>query len=381
MKIEHYRVKAGQLPDRDWSTASLVLLFADAVFFTDRPFLDALDACCPGVPLAGCSTAGEIMAAEVSSHEAVLTRVVFENASSRAQVVSTPLREMADSFNAGTRLAEVLPREELAGVLLLGTGVTVNGTALVNGLASRLPAGVNVFGGLAADNGQFVRTLTLANGMASDDTVVAIGLYGETLATSYGSFGGWEPFGPLRKVSRCEQNVLYELDGESALAIYRRYLGEYAADLPASGLLFPFEMQSGREDGQRVIRTILGIDEENGALLLAGEVDPEGFLRLMHASTEHLITGAGKAATMAITGMPACKGERLALLVSCVGRRLVMGDRVEEEVEEVADILGANTRCSGFYSNGEISPGTGQGGSLLCNQTMTITLLGEVAGR
>ncbi|GGY07728.1 FIST signal transduction protein [Paludibacterium paludis] len=380
MKIHSQRIRPGAVPEGPPAGAGLALVFADQSFFADAGFLDALGEAFAGVPLVGCSTAGEILGVEVTSHTAVIACLVFGAPDSRAEIAVTRIAGMPDSQSAGERLGAKLPHDSLAGVLLFGTGVAVNGSALVAGLAGVLPRGCGVFGGLAGDNGQFVKTWTLADGVASDDTIVAVGLYGSSLRLGNGSYGGWEPFGPLRKVTRAEQNMLYELDGERALDIYRRYLGEYAADLPGSGLLFPFEMQPGKDAANRVIRTILGIDEQTGALLLAGDVDPDGYLRLMHASTEHLIAGAGEAALLAARSIMACTGERLALLVSCVGRRLVMGERVDEEVEEVAGIFGASTVCCGFYSNGEISPVPGSAGSLLCNQTMTITLLGEAVG-
>jgi len=205
---------------------------------------------------------------------------------------------------------------------------------------------------------------------------VAVGLSSAGLNFAHGSFGGWEAFGPARKVTRCAGNILYELDGEPALDIYRRYLGEHAKDLPASGLLFPFSMLGEDHGALGLIRTILGIDVENGSLILAGEIIPDGYLRLMHASTDKLVNGA-EAAAEAAAAMLRAPGECLAILVSCVGRKLVMGERVDEEVEAVGDVLGRNALLTGFYSYGEISPFAPGASCKLHNQTMTITCLSE----
>jgi hypothetical protein len=201
-------------------------------------------------------------------------------------------------------------------------------------------------------------------------------LYGESLSLGHGSFGGWSPFGPARKVTRCENNVLFELDGEPALGVYKRYLGEHAKDLPASGLLFPFAMLGSDHSEVGLIRTILAVNEVDGSLTLAGDIDPDGYLRLMHASTDALVEGAEAAAQAAKT-MFEGDGHGLALLVSCVGRKLVMGGRVDEEVEAVGDVFGQGAVLAGFYSNGEISPFTGEVACKLHNQTMTITYLSE----
>ena len=180
-------------------------------------------------------------------------------------------------------------------------------------------------------------------------------------------------FAQTRKVTRCEGNVLHELDGSPALNVYKAYLGSYADGLPGSGLLFPFEMLSQSHEATGLIRTILAVDESTGSLTLAGDITQDCFLRLMHATTNSLVEGAHDAAAAAAMDVP-LGSQHLALLVSCVGRKLVMGNRVDEEVEAVAGVLGNNVRIAGFYSYGEISPGPeGRAIADLHNQTMTVT--------
>ncbi|MDP1153786.1 FIST C-terminal domain-containing protein, partial [Klebsiella pneumoniae] len=82
--------------------------------------------------------------------------------------------------------------------------------------------------------------------------------------------------------TRSSHNVLYELDGEPALDIYKRYLGDHARELPGSGLLFPFAMLGDDDSESGLVRTILGVDEAQGSVTLAGDIDPQGYLRLMH---------------------------------------------------------------------------------------------------
>ena len=354
---------------------ALVLVFGALPFFESPGVFDELRRQCPQAAIAGCSTAGEIRGSQVHDGACVITAVAFDRATARVE--ATRLVSMADSFAAGGRLAEALPKEGLGAVLVLGTGVRINGSALVRGLQSGLPPAVTISGGLAADAGAFERTWTMGPLGCADDQIVAIGLYGDSLRLSYGSFAGWVPFGPARKVTRCADNVLYELDGERALDIYKRYLGEHAARLPASGLLFPFEMLSERQEKRGIFRTILGVDETEGSLTLAGDIDPNGYLKLMHSNTERLIDGAETAAQSALEAMGTPPEKALALLISCVGRKLVMGDRVDEEVEAVAELFGKTTTVAGFYSNGEIA-GTGFLGEChLHNQTMTITWIAE----
>lgn len=355
------------------SAPQLVLVFGAVPYFATPALATLLRQSMPQALLAGCSTAGEIAGDVFHDGQCVVTAITFRDTPLRA--ATTVIGGMPDSADAGRRLAALLPHADLSAVLLFGTGVGINGSALAHGLQKGLPTGVGVSGGLAADGGAFRQTWTLGPEGAADDQIVAIGLYGEQVALGYGSDAGWEAFGPARRVTRAEDNVLFELDGERALDVYKRYLGAYAKDLPGSGLLFPFEMLGAAHEDSGVIRTILGVDEASGSLTLAGNVDPDGYLRLMHSSTEKLIDAAERAAVSAGAGRR--HGDALAILISCIGRKLVMGDRVEEELEAVADTLGTGTTLSGFYSNGEIGPTHAQGGCNLHNQTMTITILSE----
>lgn len=354
---------------------TLILVFGAIPFFDNGGVLDELRRQCPRAAIAGCSTAGEICGSVVHDGTCVITAVAFERAT--AQTAVTRLASMTDSFGAGARLGNALPREGLVAVVVFGTGVRINGSALVRGLQSSLPPTVKISGGLAADAGAFQRTWTMGPLGCADDQIVAVGLYGESLRLAYGSFAGWVPFGPARRVTRSVDNVLYELDCERALDIYKRYLGEHAARLPASGLLFPFEMLSERQEKRGIFRTILGIDAKEGSLTLAGDIDPNGYLKLMYANTERLIDGAEAAAEAALQVMQTRPETALALLVSCVGRKLVMGDRVDEEVEVVGELFGMGTTMTGFYSNGEIAGGEFAGDCHLHNQTMTITWIAE----
>ncbi len=355
------------------SGPQLLTVFGAVSYFKDQAFLDSLRAAFPDATIIGCSTAGEIANGGVADGSCVLTAVNFSG--TRIKATATTLAGMADSQAAGERIGNQLAAPDLRALMVFGPGVQINGSALVDGIASKTGT-ATITGGLAGDGGAFAQTWTLGPAGVGDRSVVAVGLYGDALDFAHGSFGGWEPFGPARKVTRCDGNVLYELDGEPALGVYKRYLGDHAKGLPASGLLFPFALLGEDHDGIGLIRTILGVDEASGSLTLAGAIDDGGYLKLMHASTDRLVNGAESAA-QAAQKMHGASGESLAILVSCIGRKLVMGDRVDEEVEAVADVFGSKATLTGFYSYGEISPFAPGSPCHLHNQTMTITWIGE----
>lgn len=353
----------------------LVLVFAAPRFFLDPDFAPSLGRAFPGARRVGVSTAGEISSQGVSQDSAVVTALRLEQG--RFRLASTALEGMADSAAAGQRLASQLQGPDLKAVMLLSQGVAVNGSDLIAGAVSVLGPDLPLTGGLAGDYGAFSHTWAMLDDQVSDRLMLALGFSGEGLEFRHGSYGGWKSFGPTRRATRTQGNILFELDGEPALEVYKRYLGEYAKDLPASGLLFPFAILSNAREETGLIRTLLAVDEAAGSLILAGDIPQDGFLKLMHASSEALVDGAEAAAQ---TALGDAEGEGgLAILVSCIGRRLVMGDRVDEEVEAVSGVFGSACTLTGFYSNGEISPFQTTTECKLHNQTMTITFLSEKA--
>lgn len=352
--------------------AQLVLAFGARHALESR--LDELRRASPNAHVLACSTAGEICDTHVDDDTIAASSIRLEH--SRVRAVSVQLEAYPSSHAAGVALARaLLPFEDLAHVFVLSDGLRVNGSDLVAGMVETLPANVALTGGLSADGARFEKTLVALDSPATEGTIAAVGLCGSRLRVGYGSMGGWDTFGPERLVTRSIGNLLCELDGRSALELYERYLGEHAADLPASGLLFPLSLRV--DDTVGVVRTILSIDRERGTMTFAGNVPEGAYVRLMKANFERLIDGAIGAARRATSALEQSDAS-LAILISCVGRRLVLKQRVEEELDGVREILGPRPLLTGFYSYGEISPFSPNAKCELHNQTMTITTLGEV---
>lgn len=351
----------------------LVLLFGATRLLKDLTYIHDIKAAYPKAHLFGCSTAGEICGTQVTDNSLVITAVSFE--STQIKGVQVKISNSLDSLQAGEILARSLEKDDLVHVIVLSDGINVNGSDLAKGLTNNLPDGVSITGGLAGDNERFQETLVFWDDIPERDTISVLGLYGKSLKVGYGSLGGWDPFGPERLITRSKGNILYELDGKSALELYKMYLGEHAKGLPATGLLFPLSIRAGeRESG--LVRTILSINEEEQSMTFAGGV-PEGvYARLMKANFDRLIDGAIGAAKKSYMTIGSFSPE-LAILISCVGRKMILKQRTEEEVEGVRDILGDKTVLTGFYSYGEICPFIPSTRCELHNQTMTITVLSE----
>nr|WP_086938213.1 FIST N-terminal domain-containing protein [Thaumasiovibrio occultus] len=325
--------------------------------------------------IVGCSTAGEITRDEVLDLSLVATVVLFEKG--HFFCAYARLEDYAhDGFQAGAALTAQLHqrREDLSHIFILSDGLNVNGAELVRGARSELPQGVQITGGLAGDRQAFVKTYALWQGDYHSEVVVAIGFYGAQLKMGYGSRGGWTAFGMKRKITRATDNVLYELDDQNALEVYKSYLGELSNELPASGLRFPLELEIRGKD-TKLVRTLLAIDEQVGSITFAGDVPTGASARLMRANVDSLIDGAQEAGDIAVSPPPQSKA--LSILVSCLGRKLLLKQLAEEEVMAVADSLPAQTTLCGFYSYGEIAPWEINCDAELHNQTMTITTLWE----
>lgn len=353
--------------------AQLVLLFGGTKQISEARWMAELRKACPAAHVFGCSTAGEIAGTSVSDDAVVATAVTFER--TPIKLAHVRLSDVKDSTDAGARLATSLPQQGLRHVFVISDGAKVNGSELVRGLLAALPPGVQVTGGLAGDGARFERTLIVAGDTPIEGSVGAIGLYGDAIKVGYGSLGGWDPFGPERAVTRSEGNVLFELDGRPALELYKSYLGEHASGLPATGLLFPLQIRR-KGDAETLVRTILAVDEATGSMTFAGDVPTGATAQLMKANFDRLVDGASGAAKTSALTLAGSRPE-LAILISCVGRKLVLKQRTEEEVEAVEEVLGAGTPMTGFYSYGEICPAAPNANCQLHNQTMTITTFSE----
>ncbi len=356
--------------------AQLVFVFGSKELLNRGEHLKQIKAWYPEAYVCGCSTAGEIYGTEVCDDSVVVTALQFEQ--SQVKGASCEISTATESFNVGKQLAEQVNQEDLTHVIVLSEGLQVNGSELVNGFQTILPKDVTVTGGLSGDGANFEETVVVADSKCATNTVSAIGLYGDKLKVSYASLGGWDRFGPERLVTKSEGNVLYELEGQSALELYKKYLGEHADGLPATGLLFPLCVRVEGE-GEGVVRTILAVDEEAQSITFAGDIPQGSYAQLMMANFDRLIEGASGAARNVIAEDESFHPD-FALLISCVGRKMVLQQRVEEEVEGVQEVLGKQAVLTGFYSYGEISPFTPEAKCELHNQTMTITAFQEEEG-
>jgi len=366
-----WKKHSSDLPEDEHNNVNIVFIFGHTDIIKKEEPYNEIKKRYPNAEVVGSSTSGNVLAAEVSNYELTATAINFEK--SRVEVSSLTFNDGDNIEELSEMLISKLKKEELKHIFVISDGLLINGSQLARGI-NHVNYGIPVTGGMAGDGDRFQETYVIANGVAKQRTIVAVGFYGENLKVGTGCFAGWSEFGTQRKITKSKDNILYEIDGEPALDLYKKYLGELANELPNSGLRFPLNIKKD-ENSPEVIRTLLGIDKETKSITYAGDV-PEGYsARLMKADIDVLIDGAGKAAKDI---KQANNKIALGLVVSCVGRKIVMNYLIDDELEEVQEILGKNVKLTGFYSYGEIAPFNDDiVNCQLHNQTMTLTTIYE----
>jgi hypothetical protein len=359
------------------SDAHLVLYFGTSDALGNEDWYRDLRTMYPEAHLVGCTSGGQIQHAGIS--ESGIAAVAVRFAATRLRIATESVVDSSQSRAYGVALGCQLSDEDLVGVFVLSDGLNVNGSELIRGLLSTLGSAVRVSGGLAGDGARFTQTRVGVDALPQPLTIAAIGFYGTTVRFNCGCAGGWDTFGVPRRITRSVGNELFELDGKPALDLYERYLGEEADGLPGTALLYPLKIWDPESPSHDVVRTVLAVNRETRSMIFAGDVPQGSKAQLMRGEFTRLAAGATEAASQAAAKQSSC-GARggLALLVSCIGRRLLMGQRIDDEIQAVREVLSADVAQLGFYSYGEIAPHPVSGVCELHNQTMTVTVISEV---
>lgn len=351
----------------------LVLVFGNRLLLENNGVYEEIRSLFSNGEIVFGSTSGEILGDSVMDNTLCVTAIEFQKSSFQIKRANIKTYN-GDVEQLGIGIVKELPKENLKHIFVVSEGSNVNGSQLIVGLEKFIDKKVAISGGLCGDDSRFQKTLASYNSNPKEGEVVIIGLYGSSLEISCANFGGWISFGPERIVTKSNNNVLLELDEKPALDLYKQYLGDKVKDLPEAALLYPLSVKV-KGQKETIVRTILSINEQENGMTLAGDIPEGSVVQLMMSTVDDIVEGAYTAAEYAMRGRVA-KPE-LALLVSCVGRKLVMDQRTEEEVEEVIEVIGEQAKISGFYSYGEMAPFAGQDKCRLHNQTMTLTLISE----
>lgn len=358
---------------KDPLTANLILGFGSKRLVAEGHLNNYLTEKYPSAEIVLSSTAGEIAYNSVYEDSAVIIVISFEK--TVIKTASLNIDDFNDSFELGKSIVQQFDTQGLTSILILSDGLLVNGSQLVTGMEAGNQGKVLITGGLAGDGTQFDNTLVGLNGTPKIGTVAAVGFYGDQIDVRSSSVSGWDVFGPERVVTKANGTNVYEIDNSSAVELYKIYLGPYIDDKTNTILLFPLALKLPGHS-QYIARSILSVSHEKNCMIFSGDIPEGSAVRFMKANFVKLIDAADQAAKE-ITSDDASYSPELAILISCVGRRIILGKQVEEEVGVVSDYFTDKTAIVGFYSYGEISPQMNIGPCQLHNQTMTITTFNE----
>lgn len=334
--------------------------------------------------IVGCTTSGEIDGN--TFHEGSMCTVLKMHKTRLKTVVIKDIN-YENSFDYGKRAMTQLIEEEsflsekLNGVLLFTDGLNVNGAKVAEGIAS-INSIVKVAGGTAADNLAFERTHVFSHEKIGG-ALVALGFYGEDIVFELGSKSGVEPIGIEKKITHAENNVLYSLDGEPALDVYKKWFKNFSTDneLRASLLECPVEISSNFQKEEGLVRTPIDLNEKDGSIRYTGEIPQGKSLRMMRADIEGMVS-ASEEIVEETWGKISKKDQNdnsiLSLLVSCSGRKAVLKTEVEDEFFNAnKNIKNKNSAQVGLYSYGEYNRVNEEKGVEFLNQTMTVVCIYE----
>ncbi len=325
-------------------------------------------------PLIGCTTDGEISSDGFSTDSAVLGAIATDQITFETVIAKNISR---DSEQAGRELAAGFS-ESVRYVQLFSDGLTGDGSAILRGMASEFAGTIPVSGGTSGDSGKFVKTWQFLGDQVYTDAAVAIGFCGD-FRLGTGVRSGWSRIGLPKKVTRADGNVLFELNGESALNVYERFLGKHAENLPAVGVEYPLgivnKIDGADEDEQLLLRATMSVDRQEGSIRFAGEIPEGAMVYLTCGDKSSILDATGEAIAQALDDLGEDRQPSIVFFYSCMARKTLLGLRIKDEIERVCSQLQPDVPVLGFYTYGEYCRAGCEQPSQLHNETATLSVI------
>lgn len=324
--------------------------------------------------IVGCTSAGEISNEGLGFNSAVLAGIASDHID--FEIVSIQGLEK-NSEEAGRKLAEAFSNTPQC-LQIFSDGLTGNGCALLKGIASVWGDRIPVTGGAAGDNDNFIKALQFGNGRIYSDSVCGIAFYGD-FRLGMGVRSGWAPIGVSKMVTKAQGKVVYELNGEPALNVYERFLGQHADKLPAIGVEYPLGFISPSahtdEEDHYVLRATMSVDRKERSIAFAGEI-PEGVVVNLTCGDKTSVLGAAETAAQMAQSAIGQATPQIIFCYSCMARKIVLGRRTEEEIERVQAQFDSHVPLIGFYTYGEFCPVGCAAQNYLHNESIALSAIG-----
>ncbi len=324
----------------------------------------------PGVPVSGCTTDGELSGPQGFLQDSIVITLIASDTVEVAVgfgqgAAGDPARAAAEAV----AMARAGATQDPALCIATPEGIGTNIQHILDGLRTALGPDFPIVGGAAGDQLRFKRTGQICNDAVLHDAVVVMLLCGP-LVVSTGVATGYTPLGSAHTVTRATGAEIHEIGGRPAVELYDDYVQSHSVHFPLA-VHVP-------ERGGYVLSTPQRFDRDTGSIHLVNPIPADSTVQIATATRDEIIAAARAAGQQAMAGFPG-GAPQAALVFSCAGRRAVLGTRTDEEYRCLTEIIGTEIPTAGFYTYGEIGPGTQNGPSLIHTNALVAVLLGSPA--
>lgn len=303
------------------------------------------------IALVGCTTAGEIIDSRL--HEKSLALLLFDIDPTVFRVKLTEY-EKQDMLSTAKEIGEFVKDSfENPGVLLMSGGLAIDAQLLVQGISASLSKPVPIYGGLAGDDLEMVKTFAFTHEKVTENGAASLVFDTDRIGMTGLAISGWKPIGGVNVITKAEGNQVYEINGEPAYDVFVRYFGLTEAETKHDQLIgiqtnYPFQIM--REGGKNILRSPLLIHKDTKSISLAASVREGDRFRFSTSPGFEVVE-------QTIEGFKELKDatpEADALvLFSCKGRHGAFGPMLNTEIQGIYDYW--SKPLIGFLSYGEIA--------------------------
>ena len=303
----------------------------------------------------GSSSGGNILvdggAKTIYEDSAVVTLVELNDAH-YAYLVKD--RGKISSFDFGANIGQWgLEKFRKPSFIVIASGLSLNGQEFVEGIIESAGKDVSMFGGLAGDESKFEQNFVFSGDKVLENGAIALAFDSEHVDLQGIATSGWVGLGKDLTITSSESNIVYSIDNEPALKVYKKYLSVQDSDLPAIGVEYPLLIK--REDDNYALRAVMGVDREKEALIFAGTVPQNATVTFSSSPGFEVIDRTKEKISKFHSEQPEAE---VLLLFSCMARHLALGPVISEEISFPAEKWGLP--LSGFFTYGEIGTNTGK---------------------
>jgi methyl-accepting chemotaxis protein len=313
-----------------------------------------------GAHVVGCTTAGELTEAGLF-HGGIAVLLVSSETTSSTVAFAEQLK--SDPHAVASELVMDVPdvkksaaqrdRRHMTTVLLTD-GLSGAGEKLVADLQGRGQGSVQIVGGAAGDEGKFKSTSVGAGTRAAANAAAALHVW-STTPWGVGVNHGLRSTTAQMRVTKAQDNVVYELDGQPAFKVYQRHAAERGVKLDtanASPYLIANELGIHFFNNIARARAPLGVGSD-GSLTCAAEIPKGSMVSILDGDPVSMVDAAKSAAEEAKKHLGGKKAAGI-LLFDCVCRGMILKDGFQKEIDAVRSVFG-DVPIAGFLTYGEIA--------------------------